>query len=67
MANKILGLFLILFGISIFLPGAFKIVGKLAMVVLGGFLIYKGLQLMEAHTILFHIDRFMERMINLFK
>ena len=66
MTNKILGLFLILFGISIFLHGAFKIVGKLGMVVVGCFLIYKGLQLMEAHSALFHIDRFLERMVNLF-
>jgi len=66
MTNKILGFFLILVGVSIFLPGVFKIVSKLAVIILGLFLIYKGLQMMEAHSILFHVDRFLDRILNLF-
>ncbi len=66
MSGKILGFFLVFLGLSLFIPFALRIVIKLGFIVLGLFLIYKGLQFIGAHSILFHVDRFLDKLLSIF-
>ena len=66
MYNKILGFFLLFIGLFFFIPFALRIAIKLGFIVLGLFLIYKGLQFIGAHSILFYVDRFLDKIFSIF-
>ena len=66
MDAKILGFILIFLGSAIVLPFLFKFFARFMLIVLGCYLVYIGLQKIGAHQILFHIDRFVDRILSFF-
>ena len=66
MSNRFLGFLLVFIGGFIALPALFKLLFRFLFIAAGFVMIYFGLQKLEAHQILFHIDRFIGRFTNLF-